>query len=213
MPKLPEAVIAERDALMFEARKQGMSYRQIARAFDVSESTAHAGVQRVLERVHKRLAKDYSTYATLQLQRLDQLLQSIAPQTRKRKITTKDGGEIEVPPDLDAVRTALQIMDRQNKITGVEQMSLDVNVNMSGSGPSLAPAAQTTEKNPKQEAQELLKIMVDAGVFDQSMADSINKIMGNEEIIEADVVYDSTDVPELGSGDVDEDEIPEYYED
>ena len=46
--ELPELIIKDRDYRMLEARKSGANYREIARVFNVSPSTAHAGVKRAL---------------------------------------------------------------------------------------------------------------------------------------------------------------------
>lgn len=167
---IPEQVVLERDAMMFELRKRGMTYEQIGKAMKVSTKTAHNGVQRMTERILKRMSIDYAGQAVLDLERLDSMLANVWDLTKKRKITTPDGDEVDLPPSMEAIDRVLKIMDRRAKLLGLDTaQTVDIKV----SGNTLAPAPggvneeDTLNRDKKRETIELLQIAQSIGVVDE----------------------------------------------
>jgi hypothetical protein len=199
--RIPEAVIAERDARAFELRKMGLSYRRIASALDISESTAHAGVQRVLQKIGRQLAENNGDVLRMELERLDQLMSQIWPLTRERKLEIRDAdgnpSEITLPPDLDAVDKVVKLMDRRAKLLGMDSITIQTGGGGSG-GPMLGHTEKAGEVSPKEEAMELLKVMFEAGVLDKSAMAHIQAAVG--EVVDAEVIEDE-EPPAIGTGD------------
>lgn len=207
--RLPEVVVAERDAIMYEMSKAGMTYREIAKQVGVSEATAHKGVKRCLERMHRHMALDAADEMRKDFEIVTGMMAQIYPLTRKHKIKTEDGKEIPVPPSLEAVDRMIKLLEQKRKIVGYTPQSFDINVTHTGLGtPSLGKEEDTGEKSSKDEALELLAIMKEAGVMDPEMLEYIEAKSRLEEAVDAEVVDDGFEVQlELTSGD---EEPPEW---
>lgn len=169
---LPEQVVLERDAMMYELRKRGMTYEQIGKAMKVSTKTAHNGVKRMTERILKRMTDDYAGQAALDLERLDSMLNSIWDLTRRRQIETPDGETVEIPPSMDAIDRVLRIMDRRAKLLGLDAAKL-VEVNVSQQVQITAETESLPERSKRHETIELLKVMRDAGVLEEAAIDTV----------------------------------------
>lgn len=169
--KLPEQVVLERDIMMYELRKRGLSYEQIGKAMQISSSTAHKGVARMTERILKRMSTDRAAQAALDLERLDSLLANVWDLTRKRKIEGPGGEEIELPPSFEAIDRALKIMDRRAKLLGLDNNVIDVNI--TGGLQAAIPGGEKedalSERTARDEAIELMKVMRNAGVLDDEL--------------------------------------------
>jgi DNA-binding CsgD family transcriptional regulator len=199
--RLPEAVVADRDARVFEMRKAGISYRKIAAALDISESTAHAAMQRVMKRVIDKQSEQYQEALQLELERLDHLLQNIWPMTMPQVIQDEDGREMRLPPSLEAIDRALKISDRRAKLLGLDNVTVGLKTD-GGSGIELGSNPEIGQVTPKEEALRLLRVMSEAGVLDKSMMATVQSQFGD--IVDAEVVEDS-EPPALPPGeDLDE---------
>lgn len=216
MAKLPEVVVVERDARMWEMKKSGLSYRQIAKALQVSESTAYRGCKRVSDRIVKQLAIDHGQELILDLQRIEGMIASFLPMTRVKKIQTPDGDEVEIPPSTDAANTVLKLMAQKAKLLNLEgNAGTEINItqNNIGSMPILNTAVDEhsldVEKTPEQEAKHLLDVMREAGVIDDEQLNSLlasNAVVVDAEVIEEGEVVDDAEI-------VDEVEPPEFIDD
>ena len=205
--RIPEAVVVERDARMFEMRKAGMNYRAIAAASNVSVSTAYSGVNRVMKQIGRQLVEDHGDVVRMELERLDTLQRQLWPMTRPHKIVTGDGEEIEIPPSLDAIDRVLKIMDRRAKLMGLDQAA-GLAITMGDGNRNGTPAFGVPEKvsgqiSPESEARKLLEVALATGVISaEALGDAGLAGLGfnPEDIIEAEVVEDSYSAKELEPG-------------
>lgn len=195
--KVPALVINERDAIMYDMRKSGASLRQIAKHFDVSESTAHRGISRMQERIRDRMALDHAAEARLDLDRMDDLLRSLYPLTKTSKMTTPDGEEVIIPPSMDAVDRVLKIIAQRAKFFGHDKgegLTINLNGGMGGRAPSTEKAqSKSAEVTPEDEVRELLTVFHDAGIMDKETVAAIQAMLGEKEsdIVDAEVVEES----------------------
>lgn len=195
MSKLPQLVITERDAVMYEMKKAGATYKMIGKQFNVSESTAYRGVERMGRRVADRLTLDHSAEAILDVARMDDMLRSFLPMTKQQKMSLPDSNEeIIIPPSFDAANMVMKIIAQRSKFFGYDSgESLSITVH-SGGGPTTAEQKVATETSPEQEVKELLKVFKDAQIMDPEALDLINSMINaNEEkddILDAEVVDD-----------------------
>lgn len=195
MAKLPEVVVVERDARIWELRKSGLTPRQIAKALNVSESTAYRACKRTSDRIIKQLAIDHGQEILLDLHRIDNMIASFLPLTRPKKIETPDGEEVEIPPSSDAANTVLKLMTHRMKLLGLEQNAgteINITTNNIGSMPVFNTSREDkveVEKTPEQEARHLLEVMKEAGVIDEQELQQL--VASNAVIIDAEVVEDS----------------------
>ena len=108
-----------------------------------------------------------------------------------RRETLDDGSEITVPPDKDAVRTVLGIMDRRAKllgmnvertevaISGLEQREVvDVQSSLVGG------RQEIVIDNSKDEALQLLELMSSSGVLDSKVVSEILDNIDEEEEVD-----------------------------
>jgi AcrR family transcriptional regulator len=112
----------EREELMaraWEFRKAGMSVREIGRELGVSHNTAHRYITKRLQEYMSETRATVAEVVTLELQRLDQLTQSLWEKAAL-------GG------DTRAVDSLLKIMERRSKYLGldVQQTSKTVSISV-----------------------------------------------------------------------------------
>lgn len=218
--RITEAFIAERDNRAYELRKAGASYRQIAAALSVSESTAHAAVQRAIKKINQRFALDHAAELQLEVERLDDLMRQLWPLTRPQEVETGDFDasgnpvKVKIPPNMDAVDRVLKIAAQRAKLLGLD--SIKISVDHGGpQAPELGGGQKAIEKTPKEEALTLLKELEKAGIIEGAVSRQIRKQVGavdEGEIIDAVVVGEDVDLLELESGEA-EDEPPPWVED
>lgn len=212
--RLPEAVVQERDHRAYEMRKAGMSFRQIARALTISESTAHAAVTRMHRKIGTRFAEDNVDVVRLELERLDSLMQNIWPMTMPHRVENEDGGQITLPPNFDAIDRVLKIMDRRAKLLGLDSATLNVNANQNNAPGIGAKEQSIAEVTPEQEARKLMALMQEAGVIDQTMMVQIRRALGEDvmDVVSTEMTQAAVPVFELPA--VDDEEIaPEWMPD
>ena len=188
---LPKEFLAERDARIFALKKSGLSNSDIAKRFDMTASAVAAATRRQLGRLNSEAWLSYPEVLRLELERLDEMQKSLWPLTQFRRETLDDGSEITVPPDKDAVRTVLGIMDRRAKllgmnvertevaISGLEQREVvDVQSSLVGG------RQEIVIDNSKDEALQLLELMSSSGVLDSKVVSEILDNIDEEEEVD-----------------------------
>jgi hypothetical protein len=189
--------LAERDLRIFKMRQAGVSTTEIARRFGITSSVVNRAVQRQLSKLNSEALLAYPEVLRMELERLDNLQQAIWPMTQHRKVTMDDGTEVAVEPDLKAIQQVLSIMDRRSKLLGMEQNTVNVNMDIRDMNPikaTLAGEASTaralSEFDAEGEARQLLEIMGASGVLP---SDTVRAILGQGEIVDAEVVETEQD--------------------
>jgi hypothetical protein len=194
---LSREFLAERDLRIFKMRQAGVAINEIARRFNMSSSSVNASIRRQLEKMNREALLAYPEVLRLELERLDALQQSIWPMTQHRRVTTEDGSEMSVEPDMKAIQQVLSIMDRRAKLLGMEQNNVNIQLDVSNqqlpvratlSGAENKALALSTF-SPENEARQLLEIMGRSGVLPR---ETVNAILSDgkleDEIIDADIV-------------------------
>ena len=189
--KLSREFLQERDARIFSLKKSGLSNQDIAKRFDMTAAAVAAATRRQLGRLNSEAWLSYPEVLRLELERLDEMQKSLWPLTQYRRETLDDGSEVMLPPDKDAVRTVLGIMDRRAKllgmnvertevaISGLEQREVvDVQSSLVGG------QKEIVIDNSKDEALQLLELMSSSGVLDSNVVTEIldNIDNGEEEV-------------------------------
>lgn len=171
--------LAERDFRIFKQRQAGVSTTDIARRFGVSPAVVTKAIQRQLEKLNKEAFLAYPEVLRMELERLDSLQSAIWPLTQHRKVSLDDGSEIQVEPDLKAIQTTLQIMEKRAKLLGLEQNNVNVQMDITSAQEIKATLSGNIEItaadafDPEVEARLLLEIMGRTGVLPQSVVDEI----------------------------------------
>ena len=189
--KLSREFLQERDARIFSLKKSGLSNQDIAKRFDMTAAAGAAATRRQLGRLNSEAWLSYPEVLRLELERLDEMQKSLWPLTQFRRETLDDGSEITVPPDKDAVRTVLGIMDRRAKllgmnvertevaISGLEQREVvDVQSSLVGG------RQEIVIDNSKDEALQLLELMSSSGVLDSKVVSEILDNIDEEEEVD-----------------------------
>jgi len=189
--KLSREFLQERDARIFSLKKSGLSNQDIAKRFDMTAAAVAAATRRQLGRLNSDAGFSSPEVVRLELVRLDEMQKSLWPLTQYRRETLDDGSEVMLPPDKDAVRTVLGIMDRRAKllgmnvertevaISGLEQREVvDVQSSLVGG------QKEIVIDNSKDEALQLLELMSSSGVLDSNVVTEIldNIDVGEEEV-------------------------------
>lgn len=193
---LTREFLAERDTRIFKMRQAGVAVNEIARRFNMTSSAVNNAIKRQLEKLNREAMMAYPEVLRLELERLDALQQSIWPMTQHRRVTTDDGSEINVEPDMKAIQQVLSIMDRRARLLGMEQnninVQLDVNAQPSIVRSTLQGVVQNQEGlrafSPEAEARQLLELMGKSGVLPQDAVDAILLSSRDSNIIEAVVI-------------------------
>ena len=171
--------LAERDFRIFKQRQAGVSTTDIARRFGVSPAVVTKAIQRQLEKLNKEAFLAYPEVLRMELERLDSLQSAIWPLTQHLKVSLDDGSEIQVEPDLKAIQTTLQIMEKRAKLLGLEQNNVNVQMDITSAQEIKATLSGNIEItaadafDPEVEARLLLEIMGRTGVLPQSVVDEI----------------------------------------
>lgn len=174
---------------MLEARKAGANYREIARMFDVSPATAHAGVKRALRKEGARYAEEIESIGWLISERYDTLLRDLIPFTKPQKITDpQTGEEHRVPPSFEAVDRVLKILNEQKKMFGLDKDVISIE-GPRQSGPTVGDES-TGEITPEDYATKVLSELIKVGAIGGDDASKLQAMMG-QEIIDAEVIEES----------------------
>jgi hypothetical protein len=180
---LTREFLAERDVRIFKMRQAGVASAEIARRFGLSTGAVNSAIRRQLEKLNKEALMAYPEVLRMELERLDALQQSIWPLTQHRKITTDDGTEVTLEPDMKAIQQVLGIMDRRSRLLGMEQTNVNLQVEqvephravLAGAADDAAAAVDAFD--PEKEAKQLLELMGNAGVLPQ---ETVNSLLSQE---------------------------------
>jgi len=96
----------EREEMALTLRIEGKSYKEIARALEMSDGGAYKAVMRAIRRLNEKIDEDAATVKRMELERLDIMLAGIWPKV-------KAGRE-------SAIDRALKIMERRAKFSGLD---------------------------------------------------------------------------------------------
>jgi hypothetical protein len=198
---LTREFLAERDMRIFKMRQAGVPVNEISRRFNMTSQSVNTAVRRQLQRLNSEALLAYPEVLRMELERLDALQQAVWPLAQHRRIKTDDGTEVTVEPDLKAVQTLLSIMDRRSKLLGMEQTSVNVQLDINSPDQPIRATLEGAIKpkavnafNPEEEVKKLLEIMGNSGVLP---SETIDQLLGNtgkqiasvdKEIIEAEIV-------------------------
>jgi hypothetical protein len=198
---LTREFLAERDMRIFKMRQAGVPVNEISRRFNMASQSVNTAIRRQLQRLNSEALLAYPEVLRMELERLDALQQAVWPLAQHRRIKTDDGTEVTVEPDLKAVQTLLSIMDRRSKLLGMEQTSVNVQLDINSPDQPIRATLEGAIKpkavnafNPEEEVKKLLEIMGNSGVLP---SETINQLLGNtsneiasvdKEIIEAEIV-------------------------
>jgi len=177
---LTREFLAERDVRVFKMRQAGVAPSEIARRFGMSTNAVNSAIKRQLEKLNREALMAYPEVLRMELERLDALQQAIWPLTQHRKITTDDGQEVAVEPDMKAIQQVLGIMDRRSRLLGMEQTNVNLQVEqvepqraaLAGAADNAAAAIDAFD--PEKEAKQLLELMGNAGVLP---AETVNSLL------------------------------------
>jgi hypothetical protein len=198
---LTREFLAERDMRIFKMRQAGVPVNEISRRFNMTSQSVNTAVRRQLQRLNSEALLAYPEVLRMELERLDALQQAVWPLAQHRRIKTDDGTEVTVEPDLKAVQTLLSIMDRRSKLLGMEQTSVNVQLDINSPDQPIRATLEGAIKpkavnafNPEEEVKKLLEIMGNSGVLPSETIDQLLGNTGNQiasvdkEIIEAEIV-------------------------
>lgn len=177
MSGLTREFIAERDARIFQMRRSGIPVTDIAKKLGIKVGAVHAAVQRQLQKLNREALLAYPEVLRLELERLDALQQAIWPLTQHRKVTTDDGGEVVVEPDLKAVAEVRALIAQRSKLLGMEQTNLNIMVDQPAPQRAVlaeaAGAAAVDAFDPKTEAVAMLELMARSGVLPSNEVEAV----------------------------------------
>lgn len=181
---LTKEFLAERDLRIFKMRQAGVAVSEIGRRFNMSTKTVTAAINRQLQKLNQEALMSYPEVLRLELERLDTLQQAIWPLTQHRKIRLDDGSEVSVEPDIKAIQQVLAIMDRRSRLLGMEQQTVNLQIEQVGqadtaravlAGTGAQGPAAVDQFNPENEARQLLELMGASGVLP---SDTVRELLG-----------------------------------
>lgn len=182
---LSKEFLAERDLRIFKMRQAGVSSQEIGRRFNISTQSVSAAIKRQLEKMNREALMAYPEVLRMELERLDALQQAIWPLTQHRKVRLDDGSEMSVEPDIKAVQQVLGIMDRRAKLLGMEQQTINLNVETVDNTPRAILAGASNQGpaavnafSAETEARQLLELMGLSGVLP---ADTVKELLGQNQ--------------------------------
>jgi len=94
----------EREVACLELRKAGLTYAAIGERLGISESGAWRAVNRALDRLMDKIGEEAESVRTLELQRLDDLLENLWPYRHKPAYTDR----------------ILRVMERRARLLGLD---------------------------------------------------------------------------------------------
>lgn len=102
----------ERQQTALELRKQGFTYKEIAKHLEVSVEGARKAVKKAISNLEDRISESAAEVRRLELERLDRMLirvwqQAVPP-------------DVNMPPNLKAIEQVLKIMDRRSRYLGLD---------------------------------------------------------------------------------------------
>jgi hypothetical protein len=181
---LTKEFLAERDLRIFKMRQAGVAVSEIGRRFNMSTKSVTSAINRQLQKLNQEALMGYPEVLRMELERLDALQQAIWPLTQHRKVRLDDGSEVSVEPDIKAIQQVLSIMDRRARLLGMEQQTVNLQVEQVGqadnarailAGTNSQNPAAVNQFNPENEARQLLELMGASGVLP---SDTVRELLG-----------------------------------
>lgn len=170
--------------MMLEARKQGLNYREIARQFDCSASTAHSGVKRALRKEAARYTEDQGDAIWLILERYETILRNLLPFTRITKMTHPETGEeIRVPPSMEAIDRVHKIQTTIQKMLGLDQEAISIEFSRTDA-PGIDDGKGGKEITPEDYSKKMIAELIKAGALAGPEAHALESLLG-EQIMDA----------------------------
>lgn len=183
---LTKEFLAERDLRIFKMRQAGVAVSEIGRRFNMSTKSVTSAINRQLQKLNQEALMGYPEVLRMELERLDALQQAIWPLTQHRKVRLDDGSEVSVEPDIKAIQQVLSIMDRRARLLGMEQQTVNLQVEQVGqadnarailAGTNSQNPAAVNQFNPENEARQLLELMGASGVLP---SDTVRELLGQK---------------------------------
>ena len=109
----------ERDAQVWELRKYGRTFREIAQQLDVSLGAAHKAYWRGYRRLERLLVTDVEAERRASLERLDGLIAAHYPLALGRP-GDLEGGIPPLRPSVESAAIVLKCEERRGKLLGLE---------------------------------------------------------------------------------------------
>lgn len=193
---LTREFLAERDARIFQMRRNGTPVSEIAKKLGMKPSAVNTAVTRQLQKLNREALMAYPEILRLELERLDALQNAIWPLTQHRKVTAPDGTEHIVEPDLKAVAEARNLIQQRAKLLGMDQTN--VNVMVEDITPQRAvlaghaTAAAADAFDPATEARQMLELMARSGVLPAGDVETILGQLPAGNIEEAEIIEGDT---------------------
>lgn len=181
---LSKEFLAERDLRIFKMRQAGVAISEIGRRFNLSTKSVTAAISRQLEKLNREALMAYPEVLRMELERLDALQQAVWPLTQHRKVKLDDGSEVSVEPDMKAIQQVLAIMDRRSRLLGMEQQTVNLQIEQVSqadstrailAGTNSQNPAAVNQFNPETEARQLLELMGISGVLP---SDTVKELLG-----------------------------------
>lgn len=183
---LTKEFLAERDLRIFKMRQAGVAVSEIGRRFNMSTKSVTSAINRQLQKLNQEALMAYPEVLRMELERLDALQQAVWPLTQHRKVKLDDGSEVSVEPDMKAIQQVLAIMDRRSRLLGMEQQTVNLQVEQVGladstravlAGANNQSPAAVNQFNPETEARQLLELMGISGVLP---SDTVRELLGQK---------------------------------
>lgn len=181
---LTKEFLAERDLRIFKMRQAGVAISEISRRFNMSSKNVTSAINRQLQKLNQEALMAYPEVLRMELERLDALQQAVWPLTQHRKVKLDDGSEVSVEPDMKAIQQVLAIMDRRSRLLGMEQQTVNLQVEQVSqadntrailAGTNSQDPAGVNQFNPENEARQLLELMGASGVLP---SDTVRELLG-----------------------------------
>ena len=184
--------LVARDARIYADAMRGIPTAKIAERFSISQQAVKNAVQRASQRAQQYAITALPQVLRMELERLDMLQAAIFPMTQARTVMI-DGAPVQMEPDLKATAQVQSIMRDRAKLLGLEQTTLNVNVETEHVKSTLhgaTKALNTDTHDPKAEAQQLIKVLMEAGAFSSEELKMIVAATEQKAIAESSAVQD-----------------------
>ena len=195
--------LAERDYRIFAMKKAGLGVREIARRFEMTTAAVNKAIQRQLAKMNQEAQLNYSEVLRLELERLDALQSAIWPMTQNRKVTSDDGKEVQIEPEIKAIQQVLSIMDRRTKLLGMDNVNINVQMDVQEKQGNIIKATLANQQgmaaganqfSPEEDARKLLALMAASGVLPEGI---LNQLMSGSEAIQDAELVESDETIEI----------------
>jgi hypothetical protein len=126
--------------------------------------------------------------------------------TQNRKVTSDDGKEVQIEPEIKAIQQVLSIMDRRTKLLGMDNVNINVQMDVQEKQGNIIKAtlagqqgmaAGANQFSPEEDARKLLALMAQSGVLPESI---VNQLMSSGEAIQDAEIVENDEIREVNPG-------------